>query len=132
MEKKENFPLFVSNDDAPRVQQLQDWFNSRYVPTRFPIVQVATSLEETFRAIPRLEKDGIRAAIIDANLRPGVFDGKDGLQVLAAIKSVASRLFVVGYSLDEFPEQDNLRVDVDAASLGLKDLEAVFRKHFIK
>lgn len=61
------------------------------------VVRTANTLDESKKAVPHLEEDGIQIAIIDGNLTPGG-SGKDGPAIISYINYLHPKIVTIGNS----------------------------------
>lgn len=90
----ENANIFVAEDDP----QWQAIIKKNVGKGGHTVTHTAQTKTDALAQIPNLESSGVQVAIVDGNLTRGNSSGDDGREIVAAIRSQAPSVKIIGFS----------------------------------
>lgn len=90
----DNARVFVAEDDS----RWQSAIVKSVGKGGHTVTHTAQTKADALSQIPTLESSGVQVAIVDGNLTQGISSGNDGREIVAAIRSQAPNIKIIGFS----------------------------------
>lgn len=115
----EKAKVFIAEDEAQWRSQIQDILED----DGHVVVGQAATKQDALSAVSKFAELGVEVATLDRNLDPANINGKDGDEILAAIRAGAPHVKTIGVSDGSFPG-----VDIDLGKSGVGSIGEVVNK----